>query len=111
MEDLPDLDRERGLLACGGNRDLHAQVADLLAADLDDRLAALQRAAEAGDLSGAGRLAHKHKGACLAVGAARLAALFAAADQAARGGDRSGLRAHLDQLAEAAVAFRRSLKS
>ncbi|MBN8524088.1 MAG: Hpt domain-containing protein [Planctomycetes bacterium] len=99
------LDVERGIAACGGDAALHRQVVGMLAADLDDRVGALRRSLIAKDLVSAGRMAHKHKGACLSVGAVAMAERFARIDQAARGGDVILAGAELDLLTGEAAAF------
>lgn len=99
------LDRQLGVQACGGDPALHRQVVGILAGELGERVAALRRALIAHDLANAGRLAHKHKGASLAVGALALAERFAAIDAAARGGDGLRAAAEADRLAADAEAF------
>jgi HPt (histidine-containing phosphotransfer) domain-containing protein len=87
MMDASPIDLTAGIAACAGSRDLHQQVASLLAGDIDARVAAVATALASGDLEAVARLAHKHKGACLAVGAVALAETFAAIDRAARAAD------------------------
>jgi HPt (histidine-containing phosphotransfer) domain-containing protein len=105
MPDLPVIDFEKGIAACGGSRDLHAQIAGLLAGDLEERIAALRRALLAGDLVTTGRMAHKHKGACLAVGASALSSRFGDIDAAARANDTTLVNALTESLIGDAIAF------
>jgi HPt (histidine-containing phosphotransfer) domain-containing protein len=105
MPELKALDIERGTAACGGDRSLHTQVVGMLAGDLAERVAALRRALIANDLVTAGRMAHKHKGACLAVGATALAERFACIDAAARSADAKRTSEQTDMLAGDAEAF------
>lgn len=105
MPDAQALDLERGIAACGGDRALHTQVVGMLAGDLAERIAALRRALIANDLTTVGRMAHKHKGASLAVGAIALAERFTAIDTAARAGDAPRTSALADLLARDADAF------
>lgn len=105
MPDAPILDLDRGVAACGGDRNLHVQVVGMLAGDLAERVAALRRALIANDLVTAGRMAHKHKGACLAVGAQALAERFAAIDAASRAGDGRLAGTLTDRLSGDADAF------
>lgn len=109
MPDVKALDLERGAAACGGDRALHAQVVGMLAGDLAERIAALRRALIANDLVTAGRMAHKHKGACLAVGALALAERFTSIDAAARAANAKLTSDQTDQLAGDADAFLRAV--
>lgn len=106
MSDAPPLDLVAGIAACAGMADLHRQVATLLAGDIESRVAGLATALANGDLGGAAKLAHKHKGACLAVGAKALAEIFAATDQACRIGDAATASRHAGRLPAESSAFR-----
>ncbi len=105
MPDPKTLDIDGGAAACGGDRALHAQVVGMLAADLAERVSALRRALIANDLVTAGRMAHKHKGACLAVGAFTLAKRFTSIDAAARAGNAKLTGEQTDLLAGDAEDF------
>lgn len=105
MPDANALNIERGIAACGGDASLHAQVVGMLADDLAERIAALRRALIANDLVSAGRMAHKHKGACLAVGAIALSQRFTSIDAAARAGDAKLTSEQTDLLAGDAETF------
>lgn len=104
--DRPALDIEQGVAACAGSPELLREVAAMLDQSLDGRIAEVQAALAAGDATEAGRLAHRHKGACLTCGALALAATFAAVDHAARTGDLVGSTAAAAGLTPAAAAFR-----
>lgn len=106
MPDPRVLDLTAGIAACAGQADLHHQVAGMLAADIEARVAGLRNALAAGDLGGAAKLAHKHKGACLAVGAKGLAETFAATDQACRIGDATTANTHAGRLDPEVAAFK-----
>jgi HPt (histidine-containing phosphotransfer) domain-containing protein len=102
----PPLDISKGLAACAGISDLHRQIVLMLAADISGRVSELERMLATVDATQAGRMAHKHKGACLAVGAQELAELFAAIDMACRAGDLATARAQAAGLPAARDAFR-----
>lgn len=101
----PAIDRERGLLACAGSDDLHRTVLNMLAGDITARIAELAAAVGRGEAEAAGRLAHKHKGACLAVGAMALGEAFAAVDAACRAKDLATARDLADRLPAARDEF------
>lgn len=109
--DATPLDLSAGIAACAGSKDLHLQVASLLAGDIDARVGGVQAALASGDLTTVAKLAHKHKGACLAVGARALAELFSTIDMAARGGDRAAAAARATALAGEASAFKAAVST
>lgn len=100
------LDISKGLAACAGISDLHRQIVLMLAADIAGRISELERLLAAGDAAQAGRMAHKHKGACLAVGAQELAELFISIDMPCRAGDLATARAQAAGLPAARDAFK-----
>jgi HPt (histidine-containing phosphotransfer) domain-containing protein len=104
--DRPALDVEQGVAACAGSPELLREVASMLDSSLDGRIGEVRAALAAGNLTEAGRLSHRHKGACLTCGALALAATFAAVDHAARAGDQAGSTAAAEGLPAAAAAFR-----
>jgi HPt (histidine-containing phosphotransfer) domain-containing protein len=107
----PIIDLERGIAACADSAELHAQVSRLLASDIMTRVHAVEAALKNGDLVEASKQAHKHKGACLAVGAQALAEAFSAIDSAARAGDRSGATVRASALTEMAQSFRSAVEN
>ncbi|HAT09739.1 MAG TPA: hypothetical protein DCS97_03925 [Planctomycetes bacterium] len=106
MASAPALDVARGLAGCADSADIHREVVAMLAGDIDTRITAVQQALINGDLPACAGLAHKNKGACLAVGAIALAELFTTIDKACRRGDGAEAKTTTLQLPDAAIAFR-----
>ncbi len=101
----PALDLQRGLAACGGNADLHRQLARVLATDINSRIDQLAAAVTKGDLVNAHLLAHRNRGACATIGAMRLAALFSSIETAGRAGDAAVVTRHTNELVAAASGY------
>lgn len=79
-------DREQLAAATGDDAALMREILDIFVANLDDLLARMERAADAGDLSGLSAIAHELKGSAGNVGARQLTQLAAQVEAAARTG-------------------------
>jgi two-component system, sensor histidine kinase and response regulator len=89
-------------------------LADLIRVFLEDlivRLAAMNRAVEAGDLKTLALTAHALKGSCGHFGARPLMALCVELEQRARGGKREGLKPLLERIEIASRRLRRALEA
>jgi len=109
MPDNPVLNPAAGLAACGYLADLHRQLAVVLAGDLTERIRATLQAVEAGSLDQARLCAHRHRGACVTIGAMELANLFYFIEDAGIRGDAAQATLYVDLLPAAAERFREAI--
>lgn len=106
----PDPDVGAALEAMGGDAELFAEVAQVLADEAPRQLSRLEAALAAGDLATAFREAHTLKGSLGSFAALTAQAAAAALEAAARDGRRDDCRALYDRLAAATGAALAALR-
>lgn len=106
---LPAVDEEDLLRRFGGDREMVASAAQMLAADIETLSAELSAALAAGRLDDAGRIAHSLKGASANLSARSFAATAERIEEAAGAGDEPAARALLAALEADGQALRTAL--
>jgi len=88
-----------------------AEIFELFATDVPNRLSKLQQAIDTGSCDGVLREAHGLKGSALGVGATRLAMVCAAIEHDARDGHLDQVAVRSSRLAEEFVQVRRAMEA
>jgi CheY-like chemotaxis protein len=92
--------RLRATLTAGGNASLFARVLRGFIADTGERVEALRRSVERGEVEAAQQVAHALRGSCANIGVARMADIAEALERLATTGRLEGAEALVQQLAD-----------
>ena len=98
--DADRVSRLRATLTTGGNASLFARVLRGFIADTSERVEALRRSVELGEVQTARQLAHALRGSCANLGVARMADVAGALEELTTAGRLEGAQALVQQLAD-----------